>query len=68
MYINYKPFLCRMYLRVRKYNISATLSIENPMKRPRRPPQFARKSVCPYSSERLDVINCASLKKIITRA
>lgn len=36
--------------------------MENPKNRPKRPPQFAKKSVCPYNSDLLDVMKCDSLK------
>lgn len=48
--------------------ISTILRMETPMKRPRRPPQLARKSVWPYNSDRLDVMNWVSLKKMDRRA
>lgn len=40
------------------------LKNEAPIKSPKRPPQLATKSVTPYSSERVKVINSFSLKNI----
>ena len=43
------------------------LSTENPINKPRSPPQFANTSVAPYNSDRFAVENCSSLKNITNR-
>lgn len=60
-------FTLHISLRDKKYMISTSETNEKPVKRPRIPPQLAKKSTRPNSSFLSAGMNCASLKNMVKR-